>query len=390
MHNYKPLVSIIVPIYNIEEYIACCIESIINQTYANIEIILVDDGSTDKSGEICDEYRETDSRVIVIHKYNEGLVATRKMGLNICTGEYIMFVDGDDWLEADAVETLTNIAVSSSFDMVQCGFVEECEERQIIVQLDKVYTELSNDEKKRLIESWLENTYSCITSTIWGKLYSRNMIMNTYFIVPNDLNIGEDLANYVKMMSIINSAKIISKDLYHYRIRNGSLSRGTDDDLKRGIQHDYITNYVFLELVNSPLDIDKDILYKWLFGRKKEYIMKNDRYFNESYLRYYYPNIETLFGKKIIIYGAGRVGKDYYKRFRVYSQCEIVAWVDENSREIDVGYYEIEPVSYIGGIDYDCIVIAVAKEELANEIITELKKIGCDIDKMIWKKPIVH
>lgn len=389
MQNFKPLVSIIVPIYNIEKYIGCCIESIINQTYVNIEIILLDDGSTDKSGEICDGYKAKDRRITVIHKYNEGLVATRKMGLNVSSGEYIMFVDGDDWLENNAVEVLINSALGDSFDMVQCGFIEEGEQKRLITQSDREYTKLPNDEKKKLIEGWLENSYSCVTSTIWGKIYSRGTITNAYCSVPNDLNIGEDFANYVKIIANLSNVKIVSNPLYHYRIRNGSLSRGTDD-LKRGIQHDYITNYVFLELINSPLDVDRDILYKWLFGRKKEYIMKNDMYFNETYLRYFFPNIEIFFGKKIIIYGAGRVGKDYYKRFRIYSQCKIVGWVDKNSSEIDIDYYEIEPVSHIDETDYDYIVIAVSKDDLANEIITELIKKGIDTDKVIWKKPILH
>lgn len=390
MSNHNPLVSIIVPIYNIEEYVGPCIESLINQTYVNIEIILVDDGSTDKSGEICDYYKEKDTRILVIHKYNEGLVATRKIGLNMSSGEYIMFVDGDDWLDREAVETLINCALDGRFDMVQCSYIEEGEEERLITQVDREYHDVSNYEKKIFIESWLENWNSCITNTIWGKIYIRNLIMESYFTVPNYLNVGEDLANFIKMIPVLNSAKIITKDLYHYRIRRGSLSRGSQNDIKRGVIHDCITNYVFLELKNSKLDIDKEILCKWLFGRKKEYVMKNDRYFDETYIRYFYPNIETLLWKKIVIYGAGRVGKDYYKRFRIYSQLEIVAWVDKNSSEIDVDYYEIGPVRHIEEIDYDYIVIAVSKEELANEIRTELIRYGCDTEKLIWEKPIVH
>ena len=101
-------ISVIIPVYNVEKYLKRCLDSVINQTYKNLEIILIDDGSTDKSGNICDEYAAKDKRIIVIHKENGGLSDARNKGLDICTGDYISFIDSDDWIENGFYEYVVN------------------------------------------------------------------------------------------------------------------------------------------------------------------------------------------------------------------------------------------------------------------------------------------
>ena len=112
------MLTLIIPIYNIEQYLSQCLDSIINQTYKNIQIILVDDGSTDSSGRICDEYADKDSRIIVIHKENGGLVSARKAGLREATGEYVVYVDGDDWIELNAIEHMVGTIERTKEDIV--------------------------------------------------------------------------------------------------------------------------------------------------------------------------------------------------------------------------------------------------------------------------------
>lgn len=120
----KELISVIVPIYRVEKYLEPCIESIINQTYKNLEIILVDDGSDDNCGEICDKYAKIDARIKVIHKKNAGLNNARKSGIKIASGKYIGYVDGDDWIEPDMYETLLRNAVKYNVDVVETGVIE--------------------------------------------------------------------------------------------------------------------------------------------------------------------------------------------------------------------------------------------------------------------------
>lgn len=127
MEKYKDiehLISVIVPIYNVEKYVKKCIESIINQTYRNIEIILVDDGSIDKSGEICDEYSFRDNRIKVLHQRNRGPAAARKEGVLLATGKYIGYVDGDDWIEPDMYKNLLDYACRYDVDVVESGVID--------------------------------------------------------------------------------------------------------------------------------------------------------------------------------------------------------------------------------------------------------------------------
>lgn len=116
----KPLISVIVPIYKVENYLNCCVNSIINQTYKNLEIILIDDGSPDKCGKICDDFNKEDTRIKVIHKKNNGLGSARNTGLDVCNGEYISFVDSDDYIMPDLIESLYNEIYDC--DYVSCGY----------------------------------------------------------------------------------------------------------------------------------------------------------------------------------------------------------------------------------------------------------------------------
>ena len=115
------LVSVIIPVYNVEEYLARCVESVLNQTYQNLEVILVDDGAKDSSGAICDRFAEKDPRVRVIHKENGGLSSARNAGIDIATGAYLEFVDSDDWIEPDAVESLLSLALAENVELVLGG-----------------------------------------------------------------------------------------------------------------------------------------------------------------------------------------------------------------------------------------------------------------------------
>ena len=125
MGKEQPKISIIIPVYNVESYIRECLESLINQTYQNLEIILVDDGSTDSSGEICDIYCKKDKRIIVIHKANGGLVSARKAGLRIATGEYATYVDSDDWIDVNTYEELMHLAFKYNPDIIAFDFIKQ-------------------------------------------------------------------------------------------------------------------------------------------------------------------------------------------------------------------------------------------------------------------------
>lgn len=173
-----PLISIIIPIFNVEQYLAKCIDSIINQTYENIEIILVDDGSPDNCPKICDDYSKKDKRIIVLHKLNGGLSDARNAGIDKANGEYIGFVDSDDWVEQDMYETLVNLILLVDADIAECGisfhfknFITKSLESKITVC-----------EKLKTLECFLDRSID-IKGSVCNKLYNRKIIDKIRFPV---------------------------------------------------------------------------------------------------------------------------------------------------------------------------------------------------------------
>lgn len=224
-------VSVIVPIYNIDKYLKRCIESIINQTYVNIEIILVNDGSTDNSKNICDEFVANDGRIKIINKSNGGLSSARNAGLKVATGEYIMFVDGDDWIDIYCIEACLN-NTDKLTDIVLFPYVREYYEKsikndiynenKIIFRYEEVKEKLlkrmfgmDNDDIKR--PDRLEDI-----STAWGKMYKRNIIKNINFVDTQIIG-TEDL--WFNINVFIKAKKVVfTKDTYYHYYKENETS----------------------------------------------------------------------------------------------------------------------------------------------------------------------
>ena len=196
----KEIISIIVPVYNVENYLNRCVNSILNQTYKNIEIILINDGSIDKSGDICDYYAQKDNRIKVIHQKNSGVSVARNTGLDIAVGEYITFVDSDDYIEPNYCEILLDVLNKNNADVAYCS-------------------DFSNqhiDINKEFI--WKSKEYDPVYKTpnyvVWGALYRREVIQNIRF--DNDLYVGEDAYFFAKVVKKSNIIVHIDNPLYHY------------------------------------------------------------------------------------------------------------------------------------------------------------------------------
>ena len=202
-------ISVIVPVYNVEKYLDKCVKSIINQTYKNLEIILVDDGSTDYSGKICDEVIKEDKRIKVIHKENGGVSVARNTGIDIATGDYISFVDSDDF-------------VSDAFSEI-CNEINNKHTEVIIVPLNKDKNRKNEDLisiKDATYTQIIRNTEICISST-WSKFFSREIIGNERFL--KGVPIAEDKEFVCRILSKCKEVLIINKPFYNYLIREGSV-----------------------------------------------------------------------------------------------------------------------------------------------------------------------
>ncbi len=216
----KDLVSIIVPIYQVEEYLNQCIESIVKQTYKDIEIYLVDDGSSDKSPEICDNWGKLDNRIHIIHQENMGVSVARNRALEQIHGEYIMFVDSDDWINKTMVELLiSKIKEKPEIDAVFCGY-KEYDERGIKI-LQRVIPNFDDIVDRDAGVALIFGNYSTM---LWNKLFKASLLQKKVWFRP-DLKIGEDELWMIEVLKGANKIALIPDPLYNYRKRATGASK---------------------------------------------------------------------------------------------------------------------------------------------------------------------
>ena len=206
-------ISVIIPVYNTESYLRKCLDSIVNQTYRDLEIIIIDDGSTDGSGEICDEYRITDSRIRVLHTENHGLSCARNRGLDEAKCEWIGFVDSDDWIEPDMYEVLLNSAVETGADIVECGVILEYSNKAEIWKREKRLMMRADAFKALLCEE--------LSDAVWNKLYKSDCFKDIRFPVKR---VYEEIATTYRVFDAVDNISTIEANAYHYRQREGSLT----------------------------------------------------------------------------------------------------------------------------------------------------------------------
>ncbi len=290
----EDLVSVIVPIYKVEPYLERCLDSIIRQTYTNLEIILVDDGSPDGCGAICDRYKEKDSRIIVIHKENGGLSSARNAGLDICTGEYISFVDSDDYIEPDMIEVMVRAMIETGADISICGIFDEYLSKENSIRLSSKKKEIFS--KEEIIKMQLTNKESF---SVCNKVYRREIWIEVRF---SEGQFYEDMDISSIVMSFAGSIVHVGKPLYHYVHREHSITTAINvkniQDQCRAIRNVSVFVKEKYPLMREELVYFKNsrylpilfLCYEYNYNGKE----KKDAY---SYLRKNWNN-EYLMGKK--------------------------------------------------------------------------------------------
>ena len=209
------LISIIVPVYKVEKYLDKCVESIVNQTYKNLEIILVDDGSPDNCPKMCDDWAKKDKRIIVIHKENGGLSDARNAGMKIASGEYIAFVDSDDWIDNEYIQSMYEVAKKYDSKFVACN----------IRLTDELGNSLKDEKNTGNVYQWsahdtFKDHWEKFRATAWNKLYKKNLLDNECFKVGK---FHEDEFFTYKIVDKAENVAYIDKTLYNYRQRSQSI-----------------------------------------------------------------------------------------------------------------------------------------------------------------------
>ncbi len=212
----EELVSIVVPVYNVETRVYDCLDSIVNQTYRSIQVIIVDDGSTDGSTSVCEDFAAKDDRVLFIRQNNQGVAFARNTGLDYARGLFITFIDGDDWVEPTFVESLLNAALLNGADIAICGYVMVAENGQVLKRAH--FQEMLNDEQyywSTAFSGYGDNLY------VWNKLYRGEIIGNSRF--TSDIY-AEDYAFNLAVFPEAKSVCYIGQELYWYHRRDSSLA----------------------------------------------------------------------------------------------------------------------------------------------------------------------
>lgn len=257
----RPKVSIVVPVYNVEYYLPRCVDNLLQQTYTNIEVVLVDDGSSDNSASICDGYAQKDSRVKVIHKENGGVSAARNSGIDNISGEWVAFIDSDDWLETDAIEGLVELTDGKQVDMVIAGYniVNDSESRCPCTDTRKTEI-LSRDEA--LTEMFRPKDYPYL-GYVAGKLYRADIIKSKSIRFDNELSYNEDrLFCVTYLCAVTNKVAYTTRPAYNYYQRKGSLM----NSLSNCYNPKYLSDFnAYLKMLNEVKQIKTNIpIKRWV------------------------------------------------------------------------------------------------------------------------------
>lgn len=297
--NEEKLLSVIVPVYKVEPYLHRCIDSIRNQTYKNLQIILVDDGSPDNCGKICDEYAELDARIIAVHQKNRGLSGARNTGLQHAKGEYVAFVDSDDWIAPTMYETLVRMIEKNDLDIARCGIIETD----------------GNDGERVL--SW-GGTLGIITGQRVFRLYFTEFLVKSVCNAVYRRSIVEGIVspegchsedNYVSGRYLYRSQQImiVTQAFYYYRYNPAGIMHGRNkrrldicictkklrDDL---ISEEHMTNPLFIKQLDRKLarelfhfvrDDDPRFRIAWIKEEQKRFIEKNLDFLRAVRFNYY-------------------------------------------------------------------------------------------------------
>lgn len=276
-----PKISVLIPVYNVEPFLKRCLDSVVNQTFADYEVVLVDDGSSDGSGQICDEYAHKYAFVKVYHNPNQGISATREFALQCASGEYIQFVDSDDWIELDMLEVMYKKALEENADVVGCNFFEEYEGYNR--EIDVAY-----ESKEQFLRAVVGDQWG----VVWKLLIRKDIVILNDVHFPPKINGGEDYVFVVQILFFARSVTSVREAFYHYnRINAGStISNPSYTKIKEQIEATNIVDRLLIEWNLESLYLN-EILQRKFFCKLP---LLAQHYYEWKTL---FPECNVLFGK---------------------------------------------------------------------------------------------
>lgn len=433
-------VSIVIPVYNAECYLEECLDSILEQSFPNLEILLIDDGSTDETADICERFVFLDERIKYFYKSNGGSTSARKVGIQNATGKYIMFIDADDYIKPDMISYMLDVAESNEADIVTDTFITDVNNQDypqggkleggVYRGEDLRRKVLPNMFYRNILEHW------GIWPTLWGKLFKKNIIEESVLKMDERIFYGEDAACVFPACLKADCICIIKKYFYHYRAVQNSVSKSANKALLDNMfyLHEYlygvfsnseysevllkqlgyymlsVMNHAGQKLFHIPYSLEEaqhlkqsiirrdeqihalketntDLEMEVKFQKEKTAKLENEIKVLKSKIssaKWIFPAKKLKSSPKLLLYGAGKVGKSFQEQIQQLQEFELVAWADKNVE----GNEKLILPDEIRNYEFDKIVIAVAYQEVADEIEKELLHQGIEKQRIFWEKPI--
>lgn len=385
-------VSIIIPVYNGETYIQRCIISILNQTYKEIEVIIVDDGSVDRSYEICEKIIKNDERCQIIRQENRGVVEARKKGLANSKGEYTLFVDADDWIESNMVEEL--LLQIEEADMISSGVFLEKYPGWVIETADSIESGKYKTEKEKqflygkMIFDLEKKVLHPLSPWMCNKLYKTIIARNIFEQMDDSIYYAEDAVFVYSYVLQANSIVITHKPYYHYCYNSNSACHKKYLNLLSNINKVYLDMCRIFEEAHLDIILFKQ-LQAWITFLVKDALNEKMDFYDTGCIPDFLLDARQLGGgKRFILYGAGRMGEDFANQLKKL-HCEIVLWVDGNYQYWQSRGRDIASPDKILECDYDKVLVAVSAINTKNEIKNNLVRLGVEEHKIILLDTII-
>ncbi len=375
--------SIVVPIYNTELYLEACLQSIMGQNCDDMEIVLVNDGSTDGCDRICREYAGRDERIIYVKQENRGLIAARRTGVEHASGEFLMFVDSDDWIDCGMVEFLLDRMGEA--DLATTGVHYETGPEMETEYLDQYPEgEYRGPDKEIVLKTMLydrdSDSLQRLTPWIWNKLYRTETARAVYRRLQADHNFAEDAAFLYNYLVICGAVRICHTCFYHYRYRTDSMFHGGNPHMLSDINKAYLA--VSAGFATHPLRENlMSQLQHWVSIMAVMAVNGGMGFSPQIHIPEFQIDTEGLKGKKIVLYGAGKVGRDWFRQLTLMGY-DVVLWVDSSHSQIE----NVKAPSALTDTEYDVIIPAVSRPEYVKGIRLFLQDIGIGEEKLLYKK----
>lgn len=385
----QPNLSVLVPVYNVKHYLSRCLDSLLAQTYRALDIVLVDDGSTDGSGEICDAYAMRDARIRVVHKENRGQTSARKAGLRQADtrAPFVTFVDSDDWIEPWAFETMMRVAEEQSVDCVIAGHLEDTgtSSRELLPDFPEGrYDRVKMEQEFLPFMMGREPFFAWgIFTSLCNKVFAKSVISDVLLAEDERIVLGEDTAAVFPALFRASSIYVLQRSYYHYiQKRQSMVKKIGAPDMER---EQYAALY---DSVKGQ--IPQNVRGGWTAHMLFLMVQRADTlYAGWEKLDYLFPFPYVRRGTRIVLYGGGTYGQRLYQAIQRTGIVTVVGWADRNAAALREIGLTVNPPESIAGMEADDIVVAISLGRAREGARQDLARRFPEKRVHVWDVPLI-